>query len=188
MPANADEASMWVITNFQYAALFLLTVGPLALLCVALGSRFGALVGYVVPVTLCLYGLYGVGYLGMMIRLQGGKLLEWVYIISPKDGKKVGKKVLVRFGLKGMGVAPAGVYLGADKPSGHHHLVIDSELPNLKLPFPMDEKNLHFGGGQTEVTLELEPGEHTLQLVLGDHSHIPHDPPLVSKKITITVE
>ena len=111
-----------------------------------------------------------------------------VYIVAPKDGKKVGKKVTVRFGLKGMGVAPAGVYLGPDKPTGHHHLVIDSELPDLKLPFPMDEKRLHFGGGQTEVTIELEPGEHTLQLVLGDHSHIPHDPPLVSEKITITVE
>ncbi|MDF1737542.1 MAG: DUF4399 domain-containing protein [Verrucomicrobiales bacterium] len=111
-----------------------------------------------------------------------------LYIVSPKDGKTVGKKVTVRFGLKGMGVAPAGVYLGPDKPTGHHHLLIDSELPDLKLPFPMDEKRLHFGGGQTEVTLELEPGEHTLQLVLGDHAHIPHDPPLVSEKITITVE
>ena len=95
-----------------------------------------------------------------------------LYIIAPKDGKTVGKKVTVRFGLKGMGVAPAGVYLGPDKPTGHHHL----------------DKRLHFGGGQTEVTIELEPGEHTLQLVLGDHAHIPHDPPLVSEKITITVE
>ncbi len=111
-----------------------------------------------------------------------------VYIIAPKDGKTVGKKVTVRFGLKGMGVAPAGVYLGPDKPTGHHHLVIDSELPDLKLPFPMDEKRLHFGGGQTEVTLELEPGEHTLQLVLADHAHIPHDPPLVSEKVTFTVK
>ena len=111
-----------------------------------------------------------------------------LYIISPKDGKTVKSKFTVKFGLKGMGVAPAGVYLGPDKPLGHHHLVIDSELPDLKLPFPMDDKHLHFGGGQTEVELELPPGEHTLQLVLGDHIHIPHDPPLVSKKITVTVE
>lgn len=84
MPSNAQEASMWVVTNLQFAALFLLTVGPLALLCVALGSRFGALVGYVVPVSLCIYGLYGVGYLGMMIRLQGGRFLEWAYVMSPQ--------------------------------------------------------------------------------------------------------
>ncbi len=111
-----------------------------------------------------------------------------LYIISPKDGATVKKTFTVKFGLKGMGVAPAGIYMGEEMPTGHHHLVIDSELPNLKLPFPKDEKNLHFGGGQTETTLTLEPGEHTLQLVLGDHSHIPHDPPLVSEKITITVE
>lgn len=110
-----------------------------------------------------------------------------LYIISPKDGKTVKPKFTVKFGLKGMGVAPAGIYLGPDKPTGHHHLVIDSELPDLTLPFPMDDKHLHFGGGQTEVTLELPPGEHTLQLVLGDHAHIPHDPPLTSEKITVTV-
>lgn len=111
-----------------------------------------------------------------------------LYIVSPKDGKTVKKSFKVVFGLKGMGVAPAGIYLGEDKPTGHHHLVIDSELPDLKLPFPMDDKHLHFGGGQTETTVELPPGKHTLQLVLGDHAHIPHDPPLVSEKITITVE
>ena len=83
MPGNSKEASMWVATNFQFALLFLMTVGPLALLCVSLGSRFGALVGYVVPVTLCLYGLYGVGYIGMMIRQEGSALLEWVYAVSP---------------------------------------------------------------------------------------------------------
>lgn len=111
-----------------------------------------------------------------------------VYIVQPKDGKTVKKKFKVVFGLKGMGVAPAGIYMGADKPTGHHHLMIDSELPDMKLPFPMDEKHLHFGGGQTETMLELPPGKHTLQLVLGDHAHIPHDPPVVSEKITITVE
>ncbi len=111
-----------------------------------------------------------------------------LYIISPKDGKEVQSKFTVKFGLRGMGVAPAGIYLGPDKPTGHHHLVIDSELPDLKLPFPMDDKHLHFGGGQTEVQLELPPGKHTLQLVLGDHIHIPHDPPLISEKITVTVK
>ena len=110
-----------------------------------------------------------------------------VYIVSPKDGKTVKPKFTVRFGLKGMGVAPAGISLAEDKPTGHHHLVIDAEVPDLKLPFPMDDKRMHFGGGQTEVQLELTPGKHTLQLVLADHAHIPHDPPLVSEKITITV-
>ncbi|MDF1861692.1 MAG: DUF4399 domain-containing protein [Verrucomicrobiales bacterium] len=110
------------------------------------------------------------------------------YIVQPRDGKTVKKKFKVVFGLKNMGVAPAGIYMGADKPTGHHHLIIDSELPDMKLPFPMDEKHLHFGGGQTETTLELSPGKHTLQLVLGDHAHIPHNPPVVSEKITITVE
>ena len=84
MPAHPDEASMWVVTNFQFAALLLLTVGPLTLLCVALGSRFGSLVGYVVPVTLCLYGLWGVGKLGMLVRMEGGAFLEWLYNISPQ--------------------------------------------------------------------------------------------------------
>ena len=83
MPANPEEAGLWVATNFQYAALFLLTVAPLALLAVALGSRFGALVGYVSPVFLCLYGLYGVGYLGQMIKLRDNALLEWLYALSP---------------------------------------------------------------------------------------------------------
>lgn len=84
MPEAKAEASMWVATNLQYALLFLMTVAPLALLGVALGSRFGSLVGYVVPVALCLYGLYGVGYLGMMIRLPDQNIaLEWLYAISP---------------------------------------------------------------------------------------------------------
>lgn len=83
MPANPEEAGLWVTTNLQYAALFLLTVAPLALLSVALGSRFGALVGYVAPVSLCLYGLYGVGYLGQMIKLRDNAVLEWLYALSP---------------------------------------------------------------------------------------------------------
>jgi hypothetical protein len=107
------------------------------------------------------------------------------YIISPKDGKTVGKKFTVRFGLKGMGIAPAAI----DKENtGHHHLLIDvDKLPSLDLPLVATDNFRHFGGGQTEVTLELPPGKHTLQLVLGDWIHLAHDPPVISKKITVTV-
>ncbi|PON19673.1 rod shape-determining protein RodA [Candidatus Entotheonella serta] len=108
-----------------------------------------------------------------------------VYIIEPTDGAVVSNPVKVVFGLKGMGVAPAGVE--RDK-TGHHHLIIDAELPDLKAPIPADENYRHFGSGQTETTLELSPGQHTLQLLLGDFVHIPHDPPVMSKKITITVK
>jgi len=109
-----------------------------------------------------------------------------VYIISPKDGATVGENVTVRFGLKGMGVAPAGV----DKEkTGHHHLLVDvKDLPSAGQPIPKDETHLHFGGGQTETTLTLKPGTHTLQLELADQNHIPFDPALVSKKITIHVK
>ena len=110
-----------------------------------------------------------------------------VYIISPKDGAEVGKTFTIQFGLKGMGVMPAGAYK-EDAATGHHHLVIDGETPNLTVPFPKDETRLHFGGGQTETSLTLAPGEHTLQLVLADHNHIPHNPPLVSKTIKVTVK
>ena len=92
----------------------------------------------------------------------------------------------VRFGLKGMGVAPAGI---EKENTGHHHLLIDvAELPTLDEPIPADDNHKHFGGGQTEVTLELPVGSHTLQLLLGDLNHIPHDPPVVSEKVTITVQ
>lgn len=108
-----------------------------------------------------------------------------VYFITPSDGDETTSPVVVRFGLGGMGVAPAGV----DKEdTGHHHLVIDAELPPSNLPIPKDEHYRHFGNGQTETSLDLAPGKHTLQLVLGDHLHIPHDPPVVSERITITVE
>ena len=110
-----------------------------------------------------------------------------VYIISPVDGATVGKTFTVQFGLKGMGVMPAGSYKEGT-PTGHHHLVIDGKTPNLKVPFPKDGTHIHFGGGQTETTLTLKPGTHSLQLVLADHNHIPHNPPLVSKTIKITVK
>ncbi len=108
-----------------------------------------------------------------------------LYFITPKNGETVTGKVTVRFGLTGMGVAPAGT---AAPATGHHHLIVDSPLPALNLPIPKDDKHLHFGGGQTETTLELAPGEHTLQLVLGDANHIPHDPPVVSEQIRVTVK
>ena len=107
-----------------------------------------------------------------------------VYFITPIDGQKTSSPVVVRFGLGGMGVAPAGVAKG---DTGHHHLVIDAELPKLGLPVPKSANYRHFGNGQTEVSLSLKPGTHTLQLLLGDHLHIPHDPAVHSKQITITV-
>ena len=108
-----------------------------------------------------------------------------VYIISPMDGESVTNPVTVRFGLRNMGVAPAGV----EKPdTGHHHLLLDTDLPALDQPVPSDDRHLHFGKGQTETQLNLSPGKHTLQLLLGDHMHVPHESPVISDKITITVE
>lgn len=108
-----------------------------------------------------------------------------VYFITPKNGATVHGPVTVRFGLKGMGVAPAGVQKDA---TGHHHLLIDTDLPPLDQPIPNDEHHKHFGAGQTETMLDLPPGKHTLQLLLGDFAHVPHQPPVMSKPITITVK
>ena len=107
------------------------------------------------------------------------------YFISPKNGEAIKGPVTVRFGLENMGVAPAGT---AGEGIGHHHLVIDSPLPAMDQPLPKDDKHLHFGKGQTETVLTLAPGKHTLQLVLGDANHIPHEPAVVSERITITVK
>lgn len=107
-----------------------------------------------------------------------------LYFISPKDGDVVSNPITVRFGLKNMGVAPAGIQY---ENTGHHHLLIDTALPSLDLPIINDEKHRHYGLGQTETTLELPPGAHTLQLLLGDFAHRPHAPPVASKRITITV-
>jgi Domain of unknown function (DUF4399) len=107
-----------------------------------------------------------------------------VYIVSPRDGATVHSPVHVVFGLSGMGVAPAGV----DSPNtGHHHLLVDAPLPALDQPIPKDAQHLHFGGGQTETELTLSPGPHTLQLLLGDKAHVPHDPPIFSAQIKVTV-
>ena len=107
------------------------------------------------------------------------------YIIWPRDGQTIkGGQFWLRMGLSGMGVAPAGV----DRPNtGHHHLVIDAPLPALDEPIPNDKQHLHFGAGQTEARIELPPGRHTLQLVLGDADHVPFKPALYSQKITVTV-
>ena len=108
------------------------------------------------------------------------------YIIAPQDGDTVPQTFTVRFGLSGMGVAPAGV---EREGTGHHHLLIDLEtLPDLDKPLPASDQILHFGGGQTETELTLPPGSHTLQLLMGNYMHVPHDQPVLSEKITITVE
>jgi hypothetical protein len=108
-----------------------------------------------------------------------------VYIISPKDGARVSSPFVVQFGLKGMGIAPAGVRFDN---TGHHHLLIDTAAPaDSSTPLPSSDKIMHFGKGQTEATLTLPPGKHTLQLLLGDQGHVPHNPPIISKKVTITV-
>ena len=109
-----------------------------------------------------------------------------VYFINLKDGAEVDSPFLVQFGLSGMGVAPAGV----EKPNtGHHHLLIDTTMTpeQMKEPLPADDNHKHFGGGQTEAMVTLPKGQHTLQLLLGDWTHIPHEPPVMSEPITITV-
>ncbi|MCB1451271.1 MAG: DUF4399 domain-containing protein [Nitratireductor sp.] len=116
-----------------------------------------------------------------------------VYFINLKDGDFIKGPVKVLFGLSGMGVAPAGI---AKEGTGHHHLFIDRPpflegaggADEANMNIPADDQHKHFGGGQTETTLELAPGTHTLQMVLGDKDHIPHNPPVASEVITITVE
>jgi hypothetical protein len=110
-----------------------------------------------------------------------------VYFIAPQNGAKLHSPVTIKFGLKGMGIAPAGIKFDN---TGHHHLLVDTDLSELKLdaPMPATDKIVHFGKGQTETTLTLSPGKHTLQLVFADYLHQSFDPPLTSKKITITVD
>ena len=107
-----------------------------------------------------------------------------VYILWPPDGAVIKGGFWVRMGLSGAGIAPAGV----EKPNtGHHHLLVDTDLPPLDQPIPNDRNHLHFGLGQTEARIDLPPGKHTLQLLLGDANHVPDQPPLYSQRITITV-
>jgi hypothetical protein len=108
-----------------------------------------------------------------------------LFFITPADGETVSSPVAVEFGLEGMDVVAAGV---SEVHTGHHHILVDTGLPNLGLPIPADENHIHFGDASTSTELTLEPGEHTLQLLLGDHLHIPHDPAVMSDTITITVE
>lgn len=108
----------------------------------------------------------------------------YLYIGWPMDGQVVqaNKPFKVWFGLRNMGVAPKGI----DKPNtGHHHLLVDTDLPKMDQEIPSDRNHLHFGAGETETTIELPPGRHTLQLIMGDDKHIPHNPPIYSKKITV---
>jgi hypothetical protein len=109
-----------------------------------------------------------------------------VYFISPKDGETVSPTFTVKFGLKGMGIAPAGVQFAN---TGHHHLLVDlAQPPDMNAALPVTDNIRHFGAGQSEAELKLPPGKHTLQLVFADYLHIPHDKPIVSEKITITVK
>jgi len=110
-----------------------------------------------------------------------------VYFINLEDGATVSSPVLIQFGARGLGIAPAGV---EKEKTGHHHLIINEAIEGEELdaPIPSDDQHRHFGGGQTEVTVELPVGTHVLQLVMGDHNHIPHDPPVMSERITVTVE
>jgi hypothetical protein len=107
-------------------------------------------------------------------------------ILSPANGEKLRSPVTVKFGIEGMTLAPAG---SNDPNSGHHHLLVDAALPDdMGRPILKDDRHLHFGKAQTETQVDLPPGEHTLQLLLGDGNHVPHDPPVFSPQVLITVE
>ena len=146
----------------------------------------------------CITSIFAVSILSAAAKPDAGKLPRTpspkgatAYIILPKDCKTVKPKFKVSFGLKGMGVCPAGIITpeGKSPPNtGHHHLLIDMDkLPPMDQPLAASDKLKHFGGGQTEAVIELKPGKHTLQLVFADFAHIPHDPPVVSEKISVTV-
>ena len=107
-----------------------------------------------------------------------------VYIVKPAHGEVVSSPVKIVFGLTGMGVAPAGM---DEVNTGHHHLLVDTPLPDLSTPIPSTDSYRHFGGGQTETVIELAPGKHTLQLLFADYTHTVHIPPVISEQITITV-
>ena len=108
-----------------------------------------------------------------------------LYFANLKNGDTVSSPVLIQFGLRGMGVAPAGIEKAG---TGHHHLLVDVAELDVNAPIPTSDQHRHFGLGQTEVTLEMKPGQHTLQLLMGDQNHIPHHPVVLSERITITVK
>jgi hypothetical protein len=137
--------------------------------------------------------LFAITLMGLVFPVYANELISKApeqakaYFITPQDGDTVSGKFKIKFGLSGMGVAPAGV---ERDNTGHHHLLINTELDSLDLsqPLPASDKVKHFGGGQTETEIELPAGEHTLQLLLGNHAHIPHDRPVMSEKIKVTVK
>jgi hypothetical protein len=152
---------------------------------IAVAALFAALLAAVLP--------YGAGRAGAAVQPAAQPASKpsaspgaaQIYFIWPHDGTVIsGGKVWVRMGLRNMGVAPKGT---AVPNTGHHHLLIDTELPSMTEPIPNDRNHLHFGAGETEARVELPPGTHTLQLLLGDMNHVPHKPPVLSKKITVTV-
>lgn len=108
-----------------------------------------------------------------------------LYFVNLKNGDSVSSPVLIQFGLRGMGVAPAGIEKAG---TGHHHLLVDVAELDVNAPIPTSDQHRHFGLGQTEVSLEMKPGQHTLQLLMGDQNHIPHHPVVISERITITVK
>ena len=136
--------------------------------------------------------IFSLFLMGLTLTAFGNELIikspadAKVYFIEPMDGQTVPQRFKVKFGLSGMGVAPAGTI---HENTGHHHILIDEEvLPDMTTPLPSTDKIKHFGGGQTETELVLSPGKHSLQLLLGSYAHIPHDKPVLSKKITIIVK
>ena len=136
-------------------------------------------------ITVWLYSVLLVLIAPVTFAATPSKIGSAAYFVSPSHGEVVSSPFKVRFGLVGMGVAPAGV---AVSETGHHHLLIDVPSPDLHDPVPKDEQHLHFGNGQTETELDLPPGKHTLQLLLADQDHIPHKPAVVSRQIIIYVE
>ena len=120
----------------------------------------------------------------LLILLSINLFSEKVYFINLKDGDELKSPFLIQFGLSGNGIAPAGIDIDN---TGHHHLLINVDEVNYSMPIPSSKQHLHFGLGQTETKLNLPPGKHKLQLILGDKYHVPHDPPLVSEIIEVNV-
>ena len=120
----------------------------------------------------------------LLILFSINAFSEKVYFINLKDGDELKSPFLIQFGLSGKGIAPAGIDIDN---TGHHHLLINVDEVNYSMPIPSSKQHLHFGLGQTETKLNLPPGKHKLQLILGDKYHVPHDPPLVSEIIEVNV-
>jgi hypothetical protein len=148
------------------------------------GRRFGVC-GWSRLASATLLGLLPLGALGQTPGRTPSAAGASVYFIDLKDGATVPEKFTIRFGLRNMGLAPAGM---AKARTGHHHILVDAEMPPADRPIPNDPRHLHFGAGQTEAEVTLAPGQHTLQLLFADHEHVPHDPPIASERIRIVVQ